>query len=593
MSDSTSNTRPRNSILRVSAYLMRYRGLFVLTIGLAVAGTCFQLLIPQVIRWVFGDFVNSGEAAAIGIGVGLLLGCFLGREVFNSLRIRINNTLEQKVLVDLRSDLHAKLLDLPVSFYDKRKSGEIASRVVEDVDAVERALLDGTEQGTVALLTIFGAAAIMFYEHAFLAVFVCLPLPVLFAMGFAHAKITRKNWSAVREAAGDLNSLLVEDIQGNRMIHSFALRGRERERFLVKAKLLRERTLKAMFRWSIYGPSANFVNSLGMVSVVGVGGYLTVTDPEFSTEDLILFFFYAMILYEPVARLHQINHLISAGKSSGDRVFEVLDHPVEVSNPEHPIAFPEGLPEVRYQAVNFNYHERASVLKNFDLTLQAGKTTALVGHTGAGKSTVANLLMRYYDVSQGSVTINGVDVRELDLETLRGHIGYVAQEPFLFEGTVRDNLMLAAPEATEAQLLDSLRGACALEFVQKLPKGVDTNIGEKGIRLSQGEKQRLTIARVLLKNPRLVIFDEATASVDTLTESLIQEALDNLSRARTVLVIAHRLSTVKNADAIVVLSHGSILEQGSHSELLERKGHYSKLWKLQADLIPEMDDPKN
>ncbi len=578
--------KPSNSILRVSAYLLRYRGLLALTLGLAVVGTVFQLVIPQVVRWIFASFVQTGQGHAVGWGMALLLACFAGREFFNSMRIRVNNTLEQKVLVDLRTALHAKLLDLPVSFYDRRKSGEIASRVVEDVDAVERALLDGTEQGVIAVLTILGAAGIMFYEQWFLAMFVCLPLPILWLMGVAHARITRKNWTAVREAAGDLNSLLVEDIQGNRMIHSFALRERESKRFFDKAQLLRQRTLTAMFRWSIYGPSANFVNSFGMVAVVGVGGYLTVSSENFTTQDLILFFFYAMILYEPVARLHQINHLISAGKSSGDRVFEVLDHPLEIVSSEHPQVFPSGIPDVCYQGVCFNYPERASVLKNFNLTLRAGETVALVGHTGAGKSTVANLLMRYYDVSEGAVSINGVDVRQLDPEVLRSHIGYVAQEPFLFEGTVRDNLTLAARDATEEALVTALKGACAWDFVSQLPDGLDTNIGEKGIRLSQGEKQRLTIARVLLKNPRLVIFDEATASVDTLTESLIQAALEHLAHERTVLVIAHRLSTVKRADQIVVLDHGAIAEQGSHQELIARNGHYAKLWRLQADIIP-------
>lgn len=582
-------TQP-NSILRVSTYLLRYKGLFALTLGLAMAGTGFLLAIPQVIRWVFDAYITTGETTNIWRGVGVLLACYVGRELFNSLRIRVNNTLEQKVLLDLRSELHAKLLDLPVSYYERRKSGEIASRVVEDVDAVERALLDGTEQGTVALLTILGFATMLFYENAFLALFVCLPLPVLLIMGYQHARMTRRNWRAVREAAGDLNSLLVEDIQGNRLIHSFALRQREQRRFAERAKALSQRTLKAMFRWSLYGPSANFVNSLGMVSVVGVGGYLSIADPTFDTGDLMLFFFSTLALYEPISRLHQINHLLSAGKASGDRVFDILDQPLDPANPLAPKPFPTGLPEVRYQAVHFRYHERAPVLEAFDLVLEPGQTTALVGHTGSGKSTVANLLMRYYDPSDGVISINGLDLREMDLEDLRSHIGHVAQEPFLFEGSVRENLTLARPEATQDELIDALQGACAWDFVHRLPQGLDTPIGERGVRLSQGEKQRLTLARVLLKDPPLVIFDEATSSVDTLTEALIQKALENLSRQRTVLVIAHRLSTVRRADKIVVLEHGRILETGRHHDLLKREGYYARLWQHQADLLPENEE---
>lgn len=585
--------RHQNSILRVSTYLFRYKGLFALTIGLAMAGTLSLMAIPNVIEWVFDDYLKQsiseeGEnRQALISAIGILLFCFAMREFFNSMRIRANNNLEQKVVVDIRRDLHAKLLYLPVSYYDRNKSGELASRVVEDVDSVERALLDGTEQGTIAIFTVLGFSVMLFLKNPFLASFICFPIPILILMGIRHAKATRKNWREVRQAAGDLNSLLIEDIQGNRVIHSFALGRREKRRFQERALCLRERTLKAMYRWSLYGPSANFVNSLGMVSVVGVGGYLSVTDPQFSVGELSMFFFSTMFLYEPVSRLHQINHLLSTGKSSGDRVFEILDAPQEVEDPVNPKPFPGGPLEVRFQDICYRYPGRARVVESFNLTLGAGKTTALVGPTGAGKSTIANLLMRTYDVETGAVLINGIDIRAFEIETLRSNIGYVAQDPFLFEGTVRENILLADEQAAEQAIVHALESACALDFVRALPDGLDTNIGEKGIRLSQGEKQRLTIARVLLKNPRLVIFDEATASVDTHTEAEIQQALENLTRERTVLVIAHRLSTVRNAHQIVVLDQGSVCEKGSHDSLLQRNGFYASLWKRQAEHIPE------
>jgi ABC-type multidrug transport system fused ATPase/permease subunit len=302
---------------------------------------------------------------------------------------------------------------------------------------------------------------------------------------------------------------------------------------------------------------------------------------------LLAFFLYANMLYQPISQLHGLNHLIAAGRASGERVFEILDAAVDVDEPAEPSPLPAGPIEVAFENVQFEYPGRPAVLKDLNLTLEANKVTALVGHTGAGKSTVANLAMRTHDVTSGTVKLTGENIRNVSLSELHDKVGHVAQDPFLFEGTVRDNLLLAKPDATEHETTHALEQACALDFVNALPKQLDTNIGEKGIRLSQGEKQRLTIARVLLKNPPFVILDEATASVDTITERKIQQALDHLVQQRTVLVIAHRLSTVRRADKIVVLDAGHILESGTHEALLAKDGHYANLWRHQSDLIPE------
>jgi ATP-binding cassette, subfamily B, bacterial len=575
-----------NSIYRVSSYLFRYRGLFALTLCLALGTTGFALFVPKVIQFAVDQLVLKADPMIAVQAALLMLASYLGRDFLNFLRIRVNNTLEQRVLIDIRKNLHRKLMDLPISFYDRRKSGDIASRVIEDVNNVERALLDGTEQGTTALMMLIGITILLFTMNVKLAALVIAPLPIVVLLGVQHAKAIRYSHKMVREAAGELNSALVEDIQANRLIQSFALQEKESRRFLDLALELKRTTLKMMWRWSIHHPGTNYISSFGLVAVVGMGGYL-LSKGSITAGEFVAFFAYSTMVYEPLSRLREINHMVAAGKASGDRVFEILDHAVDIRNPENPVPFEDELGEVRYDQVNFAYPDRAEVLTDFNLVLKPGEVTALVGHTGAGKSTVANLLLRYYDVTSGQVLINNRNVRDFDLTDLRGHIGYVAQEPFLFDGSVRTNMLLANEQATEEEIIQALDSARALQFVQKLPDGMDTLIGERGIRLSQGEKQRLTIARIMLRNPHIVILDEATSSVDTETEKYIQEALEDLMKGRTVIVIAHRLSTVRHADNIVCLENGAIIEQGTHNQLIRKGGQYARLWQIQADIIPE------
>ena len=583
-------SKNKKVIKRISGYIFEHKFLFALTLSLAFVMTILSVMVPSVIQRVLDQIFIEGfrDSEILINGILLIGGLFLSKEILNCLRIRANNKLEQKVILRIRKALHDKLLDLPINFYDRRKSGDIASRVGEDVQNVERAILDGTEQGVIAVLTLIGVTIMMFLQEPRLAALVFLPLPVLIIMAFRYSRVSKKNWKAVREASGDLNSLLVEDIQGNRLIHSFDLKNREKIRFLACSKELEVRSLEAMYRWSIQGPSASFTSSLGILAVVGMGAYLLKTDPAFTNGQFFAFLLYANMFYEPVRQLVSINNMISAGKASGERVFEILDEEVAIKSPVHAMPFPVQDHSIRFSNVTFAYDERQSIVRDLDFFLPSGSTTALVGPTGAGKSTIANLLLRYYDVENGNVSIGGIDVRKFSLSSLRGNIGLVSQDPFLFDTSVRENLLLAAPSSNENDIISSLQVASAWDFVQNLPDGLNTLIGERGVRLSMGEKQRLTLARAILKSPPIVILDEATSSVDVETERQIQLALNRLTKNRTTLIIAHRLSTIRDADQIIFLNHGEIIEQGSHIELLEKKGSYENFCKHQESLIPQV-----
>ena len=579
-------TKKNKVISRVSSYLFFHKALFVTTLLIACTMTVLSVLAPSVIQQVLDKVLLNGigDGEILIQGILFITAIFFFKELLNCLRIRINNKLEQKVIFRLRQDLHNKLLHLPINFYDRRKSGDISSRVIEDVQSVERAILDGTEQGVVAVLTLVGVSIMMFWQEPRLAALVFLPLPILSWMAIQYARISKKNWRAVRDKSGELNSLLVEDIQGNRLIHSFGLMEREKNRFTKIAKSLESLSLKAMYRWSIQGPGASFTSSLGILGVVGMGAYLLESDPNFTTGQFFAFLLYTNMFYEPIRQLVGINNLVAAGKASGERVFEVLDAPIEIKDSLHPSLFPLENHTINFSQVSFSYAQRSPVVEGLSFSLPHGSTTALVGPTGAGKSTVANLLLRYYNLDNGSISIGGIPIDHIPLNTLRANIGLVSQDPFLFDTTVRENLLLADEGATEEDIISALQSAHARDFVEGLPDGLDTHIGERGVRLSMGEKQRLTLARAMLKSSPILILDEATASVDVETERKIQQALQHLIKDRTTLIIAHRLSTIRDADTIIFLENGKIIEQGSHQKLIGQQGAYANFCQLQENI---------
>lgn len=507
--------------------------------------------------------------------IGAAVGAYALIHLFNSLRIRLNNTFEQKVIYDLRSDLYERLQRLPLRWFDNRPTGDIMTTVSEDIPSVERVLIDGIEQGLVAVLQIIVVAVFMFRADAMLAWTAMVPIPLLMLGAVLYTRHARSRHKAVRTASSGMNSLLHDNVAGMRQIKAYAMEKEEHERFNASSGALQSATLYLMKIWSIYRPTMGFLKDLGSVIVLWVGAR-ALMDGRMETGQLAGFLILTRFFYEPVEQLHSLNQLVQAGRAAGERVFDVMD-----AEEERGIDEGQELREVhghtRYENVGFSYTGKLPTVKGITIEAQPGQTIALVGPTGAGKSTVINLLTRFYEYDEGSLTIDGREVRDIQKSSLRRSIGYVTQESFLFNGSVRDNLIIGRRDATDDDLWSALKSANADAFVSRLPNQLDTHVGERGIKLSVGEKQRISIARALLRNPPILILDEATASVDTETERQIQEALDHLMKQRTSFVIAHRLSTVRNADRIYVLEQGHIREHGTHDELLTANGLYADL----------------
>ena len=541
----------------------------------AVVGTLLAIVFPNVARLVLDEAVPKQRADLLFQYTLLACLAYFGRDLLNSLRIMLNNTFEQKVIYDIRSDLYEKLQRLPLKWFDNRPTGDIMTRVAEDVTSMERVLIDGIEQGLVAMLQIVAVSLVMFWINPTLAAWAVVPVPFLFVGAMIYTS-TRDRYRAVRKATSEMNALLHDNIAGIRQIKAYTMEKRELKRFNAASDKVRKATLRTMFAWAIYNPSMSFIGGIGFILVIGFGGNLALQG-QMSPGEITAFLLYLTLFYEPVSRLHQLNQMLQSGRAAAERVFEILD-----SEDEPGLAEGEKLKtpikgKVEYINVKFNYGEGNETISDVDLNAAPGQTIALVGPTGAGKTTLINLLTRFYEYDFGEILIDNVNIKTVSKESLRSSIGYVTQESFLFNGTVRDNLLIANREASEDQIWDALKIANAYDFVKKLHKGLDTEVGERGVKLSVGEKQRVSIARALLRNPPILLLDEATASVDTETERLIQQALERLMENRTSFVIAHRLSTVRGADYIYVLDSGRVVEEGSHEHLLSISGLYAEL----------------
>ncbi len=563
--------------IRVFPYVKRYPLLAFATLFCAVAGTLMVVVFPAITQRIVDQVIGQNRPELLLPLVGLGFAAFVAQNGLNSLRIFFNNHFEQRVIFDLRSELYDHIQRLPLPWFDNRATGDVMTRLVEDVTSVERVLIDGIEQGTVAVLQILIVCSLMVIYSPLLTVAALAPVPFLAAGALAYTLTARNRYRKQRKAVSELNSILHDNIAGIRQIKTYTSEEREHERFNKASDGVRRATLTVMRTWALYQPGMEFISSCGTLIVAGAGA-AQVLDGKMEIGALVAFFVLTRFLYEPIGRLHQLNQIFQSGRAAGDRVFEIMDADSEIdegaAGPK-----PRVVGHVVYRDVSFSYDANLPVLRGVSLDAPAGSMVALVGPTGAGKSTVVNLLVRFYEFTGGDILIDGVPLRGMPRRHLRDNIAVVTQESFLFNGTTAENLRIGKPDATEEEIWEALRAANAEAFIRRLPKGLHSQLGERGVKLSVGEKQRLSIARALLKNPPILILDEATASVDTTTERLIQEALDHLMENRTSFVIAHRLSTVRHADQILVLERGCVIERGRHDELLMRGGLYAELCK--------------
>ncbi|MGZ4972205.1 MAG: ABC transporter ATP-binding protein, partial [Limisphaerales bacterium] len=439
-------------------------------------------------------------------------------------------------------------------------------------------------QGTVAILSLLVIGGILFYTNPLLAAVSLIPIPILAGGALWYTLTAHTRYRAQRLASSAMNALLMDSLQGIRQIKAFGRQEHEDARFAKRADDLRQGTLGVMRVWAMYSPAMSFAAALGIALVLWVGGGMVI-DGTMKVGQLVGFVIYLGLFYEPVARLHGLNQMMQAARAGGERVFDILDSSEERATTElvdrANIELKNVQGDVRYEHVQFSYGNDRVALKDITLHALPGQMIALVGPTGSGKSTLVNLLPAFYEATKGKITIDGHDVSQLSLETLRSQISVVSQEAFLFNGTVRENILYGKLDATEEELLAAARAANCHDFIARLPDGYDSRVGERGVKLSVGEKQRVSIARALLKNAPILILDEATASVDTATEKLIHEALERLMANRTSFVIAHRLSTIRNADQILVMRHGEVVERGTHEQLLEQDGLYARLARIQ------------
>ena len=576
------------TLLRILRHTFRFPLQSTISLGMAILCTSLVLVLPGITMRFIDVIIGKNRpdlilpTAAIGIGAILI------RQLLFTLRTYFNNSLELKLTHLIRVELYDKLQRLPVKWFDSTSSGEIMSRVADDVPTTNRVIIEGVDQAIAAILQFIIVLSYMFYHSWQLALVTLIPLPIIGVITSWWSRRSEPLWQASSEATSALNAVLHDNLSGIRQIKAYTVEPEALQNFDRASRKVGEKHMTVMRGQSMVWPGVSFIAESGIILMVAFGAYWTLNG-QLTTGTVIAFIAAWGSLFDPISRINTLSQTFTRGAVSAKRLFKIIDTPDEshITEGERPA---ELKGHVQFENVSFSYSDETPTISGLTLEANPGETVALVGATGAGKSTVLNLLTRFYEPTGGRILIDGHPVERLSKEWLRDQLGYVTQESFLFNTTLRENLQLAKQGATDEEIWAALESANAASFVRASPQGLDTVAGERGVRFSGGEKQRLSIARALLKNPPLLLLDEATSALDNTTERLVQQALENLRSDRTCFVIAHRLSTVQKADRICVLHHGRLIEQGTHQELIANNDSYAKLCAASFSIDPRPHD---
>lgn len=568
------------SYKRLLKFILPYRK----RLALAVVCMAFSGLSNVVVPWLIKDVIDKVLADKnlyvlnlICIGILLL---FFARGFFYFGQRYLMSYVGQKIVNDIREALYRHIQKLSLSYFDRRKTGNIMSNLTNDVTALQTAIADNLISFVQEAVILIGSLVSMLYLYWKLTLLTLIIVPlVVFTIRFFGNRL-RNAGHKVQGKMADITALLEEAISGIRIIRSFNRESYEIKRFMYQNDSNFWALMTTTKLTSMLTPFIQFFAAIAVVGIIWYGG-ISVIDGEMTAGALIAFLIYAINLANPVRRISEIYGTIQKSLAAADRVFETLDTEPEVKEKKDARELPQVQGHITFNHVDFSYDKEHPALIDFNLKIHPGEAVALVGPSGAGKSTVANLLPRFYDVTGGSLTIDGIDVRDVTFSSLRQQIGLVPQETMLFNATIRENILYGRLDATEEEVVEAAKAANAHSFIMQLPHGYDTIVGDRGNSLSGGQRQRIAIARAILKDPRILILDEATSALDTESEKIVQAALDRLMKGRTAVVIAHRLSTVRDCNKIIVIDHGRIVEEGTHAELLEKGGLYAHLYEVQ------------